>query len=608
MTPVREAFILPGLFLTVSLLGGFRVAEQVRLVPPPLASLVVAMLLVGALARARVFEPYALLSASRSTLENLCGIVVLLTLFGASAQVITAVTPDRGLLHAIFTIGLFVQLLGLGASGAARAGTLRSLLVILGSAFVLRFIVLEALYAKDQGLLARVLTVLVSGATLGTIDYQPHAAITGYVAFATLCLYMIGLVLLPVGTRHDLVPSAPRTDITVTATAMVMCVAVLSGGCSREGKQENPATVGEAKASEGPSGKVPGSAGAERAMKLRDEALRSARVWRAPSVPPSKADLGSNPAGEFRDADEVTCRFRVEAVGGLTPKFNCELPNGEVVKVKYGATNPELHAEVAATRLLNALGFGADRMFVVRKVRCAGCPPFPFSALRCLAGTGLERACFPTGIDFNRVSDIDPAVIERRLEGRKIEGTSDQGWAWYELDKIDPAHGGSPRAEVDALRLLAVFLGHWDNKAENQRLICLPDGDRPDGGCTRPFALIQDTGATFGPLKIELHNWQKTPMWVDAAACTVTMKQLPWGGGTFPDAQISEEGRLFLLRLLEQLSAAQLDALFTTSRVTQFASVDVDGRNPRAWVQAFQDKVRQIREAGPCPGVTKKDG
>ena len=37
---------------------------------------------------------------------------------------------------------------------------------------------------------------------------------------------------------------------------------------------------------------------------------------------------------------------------------------------------------------------------------------------------------------------FDTAVIERRLDGRKIEGTDDQGWAWYELDKIDP------RAEV----------------------------------------------------------------------------------------------------------------------------------------------------------------
>ena len=40
---------------------------------------------------------------------------------------------------------------------------------------------------------------------------------------------------------------------------------------------------------------------------------------------------------------------------------------------------------------------------------------------------------------------------------------------------VDPSKGGAPRAHVDALRLLAVFLAHWDNKAENQRLVCLSE-------------------------------------------------------------------------------------------------------------------------------------
>ena len=54
---------------------------------------------------------------------------------------------------------------------------------------------------------------------------------------------------------------------------------------------------------------------------------------------------------------------------------------------------------------------------------------------------------------------------------------------------------------MDALRLLAVVISHWDNKPENQRITCLPGGDQPDGGCTTPLALIQDLGATFGPLQ-----------------------------------------------------------------------------------------------------------
>jgi hypothetical protein len=247
-------------------------------------------------------------------------------------------------------------------------------------------------------------------------------------------------------------------------------------------------------------------------------------------------------------------------------------------------------------------------MYVVRSVRCAGCPRFPFRSLRCLQSTGLQWPCFPGGLDFEHARTFDPAVIERRLDGRRIEAFPDQGWAWYELNKIDPARGGSSRAEVDALKLMAVFLAHWDNKAENQRLICLPGAETPDGRCTRSFALMQDLGASFGPTKLDLHNWRNNPVWADARTCRVSMEHLPFEGGTFPEQQISEEGRLFLLRLIEQLSAAQIEALFTSSRVTTFDGVTAEGRNSSAWAKGFLEKVRQIREAGPCPpnGVTAR--
>ena len=75
---------------------------------------------------------------------------------------------------------------------------------------------------------------------------------------------------------------------------------------------------------------------------LRESALASARVWLPPQVPVSSADLRTNPAGAngFRADAEVDCRFILRQVGGTTPKFYCELPNGEVVKVKYGRGIP----------------------------------------------------------------------------------------------------------------------------------------------------------------------------------------------------------------------------------------------------------------------------
>jgi hypothetical protein len=333
----------------------------------------------------------------------------------------------------------------------------------------------------------------------------------------------------------------------------------------------------------------------------RDAALVSARVWRAPAIPIHQANLGDNPSDEGSPvAAEIGCRFSLQKVGGTTPKFYCTLDSGETVKVKYGRWNPELAGEVAATRLLRALGFPADRMYVTSSVRCRGCPAFPFIALKCIERTGATGPCT---IGANAAHEVifPGAVIERTLDGRKIEATTDQGWSWFELDRLDPARGGSPRAEVDALRLVAVLLAHWDNKGPNQRLVCPVGQDRADGSCAAPLLVVQDLGATFGPLKVDLHNWRRVPMWEDRAACRAGMKTLPFGGATFGSHRISEEGRQFALKLLRPLTWSQLSALFSTSGVTGFDHVTGEAHDPDAWVTAFMAKVDQIAAGAPCP-------
>ena len=60
MTAAREAIALPLMLLTVAGLGGLRVGHTVVLIPPPLVSLVLALMLVGALVRAGVFAPHSL--------------------------------------------------------------------------------------------------------------------------------------------------------------------------------------------------------------------------------------------------------------------------------------------------------------------------------------------------------------------------------------------------------------------------------------------------------------------------------------------------------------------------------------------------------------------
>ena len=369
----------------------------------------------------------------------------------------------------------------------------------------------------------------------------------------------------------------------------ILTAVALSAGCNGQASSETSAPLQPPKS-------------ARVSAEQRNAALRAARVWQSPAIPIGRANLKENPVAPdgFHSTDEVPCRFSLEPVTGTTPKFNCQVAGGDTLKVKYGRSNPELFGEVAASRLLAALGFGADRMYLVKGMKCAGCPAFPFQSLKCLAETGFQSACFPKPIDYRKTADIEPAVIERRLAAEKIEATEDQGWAWYELDMISEAAGGSPRAEVDAFRLMAVFLAHWDNKAQNQRLACLEGGRRADGSCAKPFAFIQDLGATFGPRKVDLRNWQAHAIWGDPKTCTASMHKLPYAGATFKNKRISEGGRRLALQLLESLSQQQIVDLFTGSGITSYDHPTSAGRDPHAWGAAFADKVRQIREAGPC--------
>ena len=196
MSPVREALILPWIFLTVALLGGLRIGADVRLIAPPLSALVLSVLTIGALIRSRALMLERFLHSRRSAVENLSGAIVILTLFAAAAQAFNMVTPDSGLLHLLVSVFFVVQLLTTLAGVRDRLPMLRSLTVLLGCAFVLRFIALESMYAPGRGLMKRVMTAVLEGMTLGALGYEPAGVATGYVAFAALALFVFGLVLL----------------------------------------------------------------------------------------------------------------------------------------------------------------------------------------------------------------------------------------------------------------------------------------------------------------------------------------------------------------------------------------------------------------------------
>src|SRR4051794_25870763 len=185
----------------------------------------------------------------------------------------------------------------------------------------------------------------------------------------------------------------------------------------------------------------------------RMDAIRRAQVWEATDVASMDLRTGPKGHGSFAPNETVNCMHRDKVMTGNSPKFTCVIPPDDEVKVKFGRENGEVYAEVAATRLFWALGFPADRMYPVQVV-CSGCPE--------IDGTTRLNG----GVVF------DPASIERELKGWSIETGPETGWAWPELDKVDETAGGAPRAQRDALKLLAVFVQHTDNISVHEPLPC----------------------------------------------------------------------------------------------------------------------------------------
>lgn len=313
--------------------------------------------------------------------------------------------------------------------------------------------------------------------------------------------------------------------------------------------------------------------------------ISRAHVWMSTDVAAQDLRRGPVLANGFESGATVACEYVEEKMAGSSPKFACRIGEKDVVKVKFGGTNGEVYAEVAATRLLWALGFPADRMYPV-KVICHGCP---------------ERIAGVDQANGDRV--VDPASIERKYPGHEIR-EGGEGWSWQELNEVSEEAGGAPRAQVDALKLVAVFLQHTDSKPVQQRIVCA-DEKKHEDGCSRTLLMINDLGMTFGrasrtnsdpPSSSNLDGWSHMPVWKNATGCVGNLpKSL---SGTLADPVISEAGREFLAGLLTQLTDQQLNDLFDVARFRLRPRSPGQGASgfpsTQEWVDAFKAKRAEI--------------
>lgn len=199
-----QYLLLPTLFLTAALLGGLRLtaateaeASSFQFTRPPLVALILSVLLMLLFARGRLVEVGRWLSAEHHPLTNVAHALTLLTLFFASAQVFNSVLPEAGLLRWMFSFFFLWTLWNNLFSIFDARRLLRSLAVLFGTAFILKHLLLAALFAPEGGWLKRLTAALLEGVSLGTFDSRAFAPANGYISFFAVALYVVGLLLLP---------------------------------------------------------------------------------------------------------------------------------------------------------------------------------------------------------------------------------------------------------------------------------------------------------------------------------------------------------------------------------------------------------------------------
>src|SRR5207244_7351194 len=175
--------LLPTVLLTAAFLGGLRVDGQTRrfiFIAPPLVTLVLAILLGSLFIRAGAIDLRRWLAIEQPMLTNVSHLLTLLSLFFASAQAFNSVLPESGLLHWMFSFFFLWTLWTNQFSTFDPRRLLKSIIILFGTAFVLKHLLVSALYAPDGGWLKTIAATVLKGIS---IDVPAFAPSTGYISF-----------------------------------------------------------------------------------------------------------------------------------------------------------------------------------------------------------------------------------------------------------------------------------------------------------------------------------------------------------------------------------------------------------------------------------------
>lgn len=151
-----------------------------------------------------------------------------------------------------------------------------------------------------------------------------------------------------------------------------------------------------------------------------------------------------------------------EDKGGTSPKFEAKDSQGEKWKAKMG---PESQAEVAASRLMWAVGFSANENYFLAETKVPGSHEHQHRGKQFIDGT-------------DNVHDLR---VQRNPPGEKKIAD----WDW----KKNPFVG---TREFNGLRVMMALLSNWDLKDNNNAVYEVKDDP------SQQIYGVTDVGATFG--------------------------------------------------------------------------------------------------------------
>lgn len=280
-------------------------------------------------------------------------------------------------------------------------------------------------------------------------------------------------------------------------------------------------------------------------------------LWRDPGAIASR-DLFWGIGSQARDP-KGPFKFVEEKTGGTQPKVVVTDVNGVGWDVKFGR---EVHAEIAASRLVHALGYFVEEHYFVPSGRIDGV-------------TQLSRAREHIDVSGRfanaRFSRLDPNIVE----------TEDE-WTFKE----NPFVG---QKELSGLLILMTMLNNWDIRGEANNAVVR--ATTPDGSQERRY-LVADLGATFGRMGGRISNHSKWNLEDYQAEGFIEKLEdgvvhLDYDGIDSDMDRVPLEHARWFASLVSQLTHNQVRRAFEAAGAAQ---AEVDGFSAR-----FMEKIRELQ-------------